>query len=397
MKPPAPASMRHLQQLADTGGWRLVLRLAASAEDEARAELLGIAAHLGAPEEVDEASEEAHTSSPPLAAFVAWHWGYLAEDAEGEARGRYLDRALDAFEAIARAPIDPGNDEGPMWALAHLLDAPRLRRALHIAEQMEGAGWVYALGGTRAALTGRQAALGDTAAALAAIPTIGGTDTFAPYWRAVAAGGVLAAMQAAAPHATAEQLLAQLPALVLEDDESRQRVLDALFLADFPPPSPEAVRSWLLYAAGLSPRARQLSVECCAARWTGALPAAEWAAACAELVDPVAALIELAEVLPEPTAALEPLLARLEHAPPPVLAEAFPALASRHADLPRPVMRRLWRAWLASEPVPREVLTVECLVEVLVTLEGADAPLQLGRMVLAGHAEPSPATTHSRR
>ncbi|MCB9687534.1 MAG: hypothetical protein H6738_16435 [Alphaproteobacteria bacterium] len=369
-----------LERLARLGGWRLALRLAEALRGADRVELERIAAALAPPEEDEEDDVEERVRVP---GFEAWEHGEAALWAStDEERGRWLDRALDAFDAIARHPIDPGNDEGPMWAIAHLLDEPRLRRALAIADRMEGAGWTYDLGGTRAALTARLAALGHVDEALSRVPGIGGTDPFAPHWRAEAWGGVLGAMLAADPTVLADQLWARISDPLERDEAFRYRVLDAVLHACPEAPSAAAVRSWLAFADGLPPRLRQLSVQHVAEQWPEALPTETWVAVCEGLPEPVDALLDLAGAVPRPRPLLEAALRLLGDTPP---ADALPALAEHRAALTTDELRPAWVAWLASlgdDDGARVVLDVDGVEELVLTLEGPEAALAAMRTVL---------------
>lgn len=96
---------------------------------------------------------------------------------------------------------------------------------------------------------------------------------------------------------------------------------------------------------------------------------------------PVDALLDVADALPDPRAALEAAL-RLVGTSTSALVEVFPALAEhRHRLAPRE-LRPAWEAWLASladEDGARAVLDVEGVEELVLALEGPDVVLALGR------------------
>ncbi len=326
------------------------------------------------------------------ASFEAWRLGRRAAAAPPHQRGPWLDRTLDAFEAIARTPVDPGNDEGPLWAVAHLLDEPRLRRALAIVERMQPAGWVYELGGSRASLATRLAWLGHTQEAIEQVTRIGVSDPFAAQWRATGWAGVLAARQAEDPRLGVEALVALTAGDPAHADEDfRYRLLDDVISAsDGRVPTAAQVEGWVGFAAAFhDPRLRALALEHLAGAWSAALPVRRWLKILDALADPAPALETLAEAVAEtgedPGPVLSALLTHVGGLPAAEMAEWFqPLSAYRHA-LTQHQLRGPWEAWideLASATRPCHVLEFEDFAEVLVAVEGTDAPLELGRAML---------------
>ncbi|MCY1064582.1 hypothetical protein OV090_07405 [Nannocystis sp. RBIL2] len=124
-----------------------------------------------------EADEEAPTdeeagSIDPGDPFFAWRLSELAEASAPEGRAAVVDRAIEAFAAIALAPIDPGNDPGPFARLAPWMDEAQLRRAIAVSERMATADWRHQLSHARACLFVRLAALGRVDEAERLLPAI---------------------------------------------------------------------------------------------------------------------------------------------------------------------------------------------------------------------------------
>ena len=187
--------------------------------------------------------------------FEAWRLGDLARDASGAEQEQLLDAMIEAYAAIVHTPIDPGNDEGPFWAVAPLLDEPRLRAAIALVEQMEAERWVYGLGGTWAALLGQLAALGFVEEALAGITRIDRCDPFAVHWLAEAYGRILAVWDAPVTERLA------VVTVDLQDPDVRYRLLSALVWVDNPLPADE-LQDWTAFAeATADPRMRALCLE----------------------------------------------------------------------------------------------------------------------------------------
>ncbi|WP_170136264.1 hypothetical protein [Nannocystis exedens] len=123
--------------------------------------------------EVDEApADEEPGSIDPGDPFFAWRLSELAEASAPEGRAAVIDRAIEAFAAIALAPIDPGNDPGPFARLAPWMDEAQLRRAIAVSERMATADWRHQLSHARACLFVRLAALGRVDEAERLLPAI---------------------------------------------------------------------------------------------------------------------------------------------------------------------------------------------------------------------------------
>ena len=128
------------------------------------------------------------------ASLDAWRLGRRAMNATGPEAEALWDRMLAEFEAIASTPVDPGNDEGPFWAVARAMDAGRVRKALEIVAQMaETPGWTYRLNGSRAALAGRLAVLGHLDEATDWTTKLDPLDDFVIHWRSILWGAVIGA------------------------------------------------------------------------------------------------------------------------------------------------------------------------------------------------------------
>ncbi|WAS90698.1 hypothetical protein [Nannocystis punicea] len=124
-------------------------------------------------DEDDAPSGEDPPSIDPGDPFFAWRLSALAEAVGPAERAAVIDRAIEAFSAIALAPIDPGNDPGPFARLAHWMDEAQVRRAIAVSERMATADWRHQLSEARAHLFVRLAALGRVDEAERLLPAIG--------------------------------------------------------------------------------------------------------------------------------------------------------------------------------------------------------------------------------
>jgi hypothetical protein len=113
----------------------------------------------------------------PFNAFTAWRLGELAEKLPANERAAIVDRAIDEFDRIALTPIDPGNDNGPFTAMAHLLDASQARRALAIVDRMSTVDWITGTAYARESLAIRLAELGHLDEADAIVATLSDAAT----------------------------------------------------------------------------------------------------------------------------------------------------------------------------------------------------------------------------
>ncbi|MFK8002601.1 MAG: hypothetical protein AB8H86_23630 [Polyangiales bacterium] len=192
--------------------------------------------------------------------FIAWELGARAARAEGAEQDTLFEAMFDAYEAIADSPMDPGNDDGPFCAVVRHLSLEQTRRALRLLKRMAPYPWVYRLGGSRAALIGRLAALGQEDEARAELRHFDGADPFAPHWLAVAHGH-LVAHGSGSPR----ERMDAVPEL---DDEARFRVLDTAFVALAKEPKRD-IEEWTAEAKRLhSPRLRELALGYLADLWT---------------------------------------------------------------------------------------------------------------------------------
>ncbi|MBZ5715779.1 hypothetical protein [Nannocystis pusilla] len=122
-------------------------------------------------EAVDE-EEVAPGSIDPSDPYLPWRLEELAEVVPPSSRAAVVDRAIEAFAAIALAPIDPGNDPGPFAAMAHWMDLDQVRRAIAVSERMATADWGHQLSQARAYLYTQLAALGRVDEAERLLPAI---------------------------------------------------------------------------------------------------------------------------------------------------------------------------------------------------------------------------------
>ncbi|MEZ4316229.1 MAG: hypothetical protein R3F61_01945 [Myxococcota bacterium] len=173
------------------------------------------------------------------ASFDAWRLARQAEDAGPEDREALWDATMEAFARIASTPVDPGNDEGPFWAVASALDLHRVHQALAIVDRMaETPGWTYRLNGSRAALAGRLAALGRFDEALEQVARLDPEDGFFRHWRADAWGRVVGARRTWSPGAV-ESLLADVP-----DDVDLVGLMGAMIWVGGPVPTEAELAGW---------------------------------------------------------------------------------------------------------------------------------------------------------
>lgn len=220
--------------------------------------------------------------------FAAWDIQERARDSDGEERARWLDRAIEAFDAIADDPRDPGNDEGPFHAVARWMDRDQVGRALAVLERMAPHPWPYRVGGSRAALVGRLAALGDLDAAWGQLARFDRSDPFAGHWIAQARGS----WAAFATHLSVAERLQRLDLSEMSEEE-RWLVLRT---ASGEGPVHDHPRDWLEAHATLEdPQLRSLGVRYLAAdRWE-ALPSSEWIRAVRRESDASTALLGLVD------------------------------------------------------------------------------------------------------
>ncbi|MCB9675722.1 MAG: hypothetical protein H6737_11430 [Alphaproteobacteria bacterium] len=289
-------------------------------------------------EDGDDDGEDGAPEPTPDPRFRPWDLQDEATLVEGDARRAVLDAAIAAFDAIADAPIDPGNDEGPFWAVARLFDLDQVHRAFDVLDRMAPHPWTYRLGGSRSALIGRLADLGQLAEAEARMADFDASDPFATHWRAVACGRWVAAALGTAP----------LPAL-LERVGFASFASDAQFqllcaLWDVPVPGAPLARDALAAARSVpDPRIRSLVVRYFAEAWWAALPPEEWIGAVQAEQDAALALLDLADTGgPVALRAAEALLRVRPDA------AAFAELLECDAD--PAVLEACAEAWLATGP-----------------------------------------------
>jgi len=282
-------------------------------------------------------------ASPPAERrFYPWWCQERAAASRGPERRLWLDRALDAFAEIADAPTDVGNDEGPLWAVARWFDRDQVHRGFALLESMAPFDWPYRLGGSRAALIGRLAELGELDAAWEQLEGFSPNDSFSDHWCAVALGRWLAA----ATH-RGLTLASGLHRVGFSQLSPAQRyvLLDEVWHSPAFRPRPGDARSWLDLARGLEDSTeRSLSVRYLAASAWPALPAVEWIDAVTAEREAAAGLLELVDVGgAEVLAALEALL-RFEPR-----GELFPELLE-HPDAELSVVEACGRRWLRGGP-----------------------------------------------
>lgn len=302
------------------------------------------------------------------ASFEAWRLGADAQALPAADRAAGFDRALDAFAALIATPIDPGNDEGPCWAIAHDLSLPQVRRALAILAQMNARDWCYQLAGSKAALLTRLAALGELDEARAVLRSIDPDGEFAATWRATAWGGLIAGQLA---HAATLTVAAALRDAAAEDPvslataEGRLRALAELHYraAQLRPLAHAAA-----IAAGcidevvalrrLDPRLGRIALEDCMGAWGPIAPLDRWLALIAD--EPAGAdRVELLEtLLVEQPAAAPALIAELARTPSPYPAATLRLLLEQPTAVPPAALWPTWDAWLAAADSPGFARTI---------------------------------------
>lgn len=342
------------------------------------------------------AEERARWGAP----FTAWRLGERAWQLPEPERGPFLDRAIEEFEAIALTPVSPGNDEGPFWAIARLLDESRVRRALTVVDHMEGADWKGDLCASRASLIARLALLGHAEEAERMIPRIGTKDTLAAHFRAVAWGGVIGARLCPDPSARFEGLFARSaddPAH--HEPEWRLQVLTAMaavFDDDRPPPDAANVEAMVALARPFEPRLRAIALETLLQGMVRSLPVARWLEVILaeheeqHLREGLLCLATaLSDAGQDPGPVLRPLLAHLdEHRC--TDAWTYRDLFSLRSWIAPDDAIRLWTDFLRYSTAPGVSAAVDGvqaeLPEILVWLAGPDALLPVGQALARASA-----------
>lgn len=353
----------------------------------------------GSDEAVDAkriAEERARWGAP----FTAWRLGDRACQLPEPERGPLLDRAIEEFATIALTPVSPGNDEGPFWAIARMLDEPRVRRALAVVDRMEGADWKGDLCASRASLIARLALLGHTEEAERMISRIGTTDTLAAHFRAVAWGGVVGARLLLDPAARFERMFARSaddPAH--HEPEWRLQVLTAtaaVFDDDRPPPDAANVEALVSLARSFEPRLRAIALETLIQSMLPSLSVQRWLEVILaehqgqHLREGLLCLATaLRDVGLDPVPALRPLLAHLdEHRCTDVW--TFRDLFGLRAWIAPDDAIRLWTDFLRCSTAPGVSAAVDDvqaeLPEILVWLAGPEALLPVGRALARASA-----------
>lgn len=291
------------------------------------------------------------------ATFEAWRLGDDAAGLPEDQQGPAFDRAIDAFERLIPTPIDPGNDEGPFWAIARYLSLAQARRALSILGRMKARDWCYELAGSKAALLTRLAWLGQPDEALGVLRSIGHDGDFDAHWRATAWGGWVSGRLAHEPDLTLAQALRDAEAedpRVLHDTEGRFRVLSELHYRFGSQRLPERAAKVAEACVGevLALRERDLrlgriALEECIGVWGKTLPLERWLGVIADEADGPAR-VELLEVLHEARPeALPTLLAELRRTPPPYPALMTKLLLEVEPPVPPEDVLPAWDAWMA--------------------------------------------------
>lgn len=360
-------------------------------------------AHCLPEEDLDEAVEARRIAEERArwgAPFTAWRLGERASRLPEPERGPILDRAIEEFEAIALTPVSPGNDEGPFWAFARLLDEPRVRRALAVVDHMESVDWKGDLCASRASLIARLALLGHADEAERMIPRIGTTDTLAAHHRAAAWGGVLGARLRRDPSARFERLFDRTAGDPDHGDPAfRLQILTAataVFESHDPAPDAANVEAMISLARSFEPRLRTIALETLLQGMLRSLPVQRWL----ELILADCKGEHLREGLLglatassdaglDPTQALRPLLAHLdEHG----CADAWTLrdLLGLRAWIPPDDGIRLWTDFLLGSTAPGISAAVDDVradfPEILLWLAGAEALLPVGRALARASA-----------
>jgi hypothetical protein len=289
-------------------------------------ELLRIARGYDIADGYEDAAEQAlaeverqHWGAP----LTAWRVGDEARKLPPDQRARLLDRALDEFAAIALTPVNPGNDEGPFWAIAHLLDEQRVRRALEIVARMDAADWKGDLDASRAALLSQLALSGHADEAELHIERIVGP--FCAHWRGCAWGGILGARMVLDPAARFETLFVRaLRDPMNENPELRFHLLGYVLIAleDCAPPDADNVEALIALAQTFSLESRLGALEDLMGQFTRVLSPERWLdLALTEPQEPHrlqllrALALALHEEKLDPTPALAPWLAVVKQPP----------------------------------------------------------------------------------
>ncbi|MFO0547300.1 MAG: hypothetical protein U0271_02870 [Polyangiaceae bacterium] len=340
------------------------------------------------------------------ASFEAWRLGDEASKLPEAERGPALDRAMAAFEELIGTPVDPGNDEGPFWAIARYLSVEQVRRALAILGRMKAEDWCYALAGSKAALLTRLAWLGQSEEALAVLLSIGKDGEFDGHWRATAWGGWISgrlANEASLTLAQALQAAEVHDPKTLSLGEGRFRVLSELCYRvsthwlpmDAPAVAEECIGEVQALRRHDAKLGRILMEECIGA-WCRALPTERWLQLITEEEDGPTRL-ELYEALFEserdaaraPGLALRRLLDELRQEKPLYPALLLKWLLGERARLSPDDLLPAWRSWLAlaGEPsagFPATVRELDGELGALVAyLGGPDAPAAACRALAA--------------
>jgi hypothetical protein len=348
----------------------------------------------------DERSDEneelraAHERATFGAPFTAWRLGERGRDADDPAASHaLLERAIDAFDAIALTPTDPGNDEGPFWAIARLLDEPQVRRALAIVERMSTVRWYGNLSGSRKALAVRLAWLGHWQEAVVHLQKLSEPDDRAACWGGII--GARLALEPALPFEDARAIAEEVPGS--GSAEWQYALLDELLyqLSDRPALDRARIEACVAFVAGFDdPRLRRLGVEHLFGVWPGALELARWMEIIratpgeADAFDLFLALAEAARDADlDPAACVDAALEAMPAASPDPMAR-FKELCRFRDGLAPP---RLFPAWIAflrhpvdagpSHPIAAKDFVDE-LAEVVRWLGGPSAPHEVGRAIV---------------
>lgn len=347
------------------------------------------------------------------ATFEAWRLGDHATTLAGPERSQAFDRAIDAFERLIPTPIDPGNDEGPFWAIARHLSLDQTRRALSILGRMQARDWCYELAGSRAALGTRLAWLGQPEEALAVLQQIGTEGDFDAHWRATAWGGLVSGRLAHEPTLSLERALAAAQALdarSLRDTQGRFRILSELLYRfddhSLPPARAAALAEACLdEVRALEARDAHLAdilLEECLSTFGLAMTTERWLEVLArqpegpERIDLYEALLEV-ERERNLDLALGKLLDELNRCPPPYPVQMLNVLMPLKERLPPEALLPVWSAWLATFGDPKVGFVGterdldelrEHLGSLVATLGGPTAPAEacraLAEVVLRG-------------
>lgn len=332
------------------------------------------------------------------ATFEAWRLGDRAVTLSDEQRGPALDLAIDAFEQLVHTPIDPGNDEGPFWAIARHLSLEQTHRALAILARMRAQDWCYELAGSRAALLTRLAWLGQRDAALAVLRAIGHDGSFDLHWRATAWGGLLSGRLFHERSLTLAEALRdaeQEDPRTLSDAEGRFRLLSELhhrFRTQHLPPRAAAVAEECVAEVRelrrKDVRLGRVALEECIGAWGQTLSLERWLALVADEPDGPTRVEQLESLLHERPDALPALLAELRRTRAPYPALMVKLLLELTPEVPAEDILPAWDAWmeLASSDASAWFGTSQdmegLLARALLLLGGPDAPAAACRALL---------------